>query len=287
MSRRRNIRIAVFGAAGFSLAVGMGTFAWAAPSDGAVTAAKPTVVLVNGAWSNSAGWSGVIKRLQADGYPVTAPPTGLRGLAEDSAYLASYLKTIQGPVILAGQSYGGSVITDAATGNTNVKALVYISAFAPDTGESAVQLATMYPGSHITTDPNAPVPTALTAVPYTQPDGTSAVDLYAKADQYHDLLLSGRLNNNTAAELAAAQSPIAFQALGQPSTTPAWKTIPSWYLVSDDDHLIPPAAESYMATRAHSHTTEADTPHAAQITNPGLVTHLIEQAANTTTVTTN
>ncbi|WP_189934155.1 alpha/beta fold hydrolase [Streptomyces sulfonofaciens] len=257
----------------------MTTFASAVPSRYATSDTKPTVVLVNGAWSDSASWSGVIDRLQSKGYTVTAPPTALRGLSDDSTYLASYLKTIQGPIVLVGQSYGGSVITNAATGNTNVKALVYISAFAPDKGESAAQLAGKFPGSHITDDPTAPVPTALNAVPYTLADGTGGVDLYAKADKYRDLFLSGRLDDKTAAELAATQNPIALQALGDPSGVPAWLTIPSWYLVSKDDHLIPPAAESFMAARAHSHTVEADTPHAAQVTDPGIVTNLIEQAA--------
>jgi pimeloyl-ACP methyl ester carboxylesterase len=277
---RRTFRISVLGATAVAVAAGMTTLASAAPRQH--TPPKPTIVLVNGAWSDSASWSGVIKRLQADGYPVTAPPTALRGLADDSAYLSSYLKTVQGPVVLVGQSYGGAVITDAATGNPDVKALVYISAFAPDTGESAVELATKFPGSHISDDPSAPVPTALNAVPYKLADGTSGVDLYAKADQYRDLFLSGRLGNKTAAELAATQSPIASSALGEASTTPAWKTIPSWYLVSKDDHLIPPAAERFMAARAHAHTVEADTPHAAQVTDPAIVTALVERAAVTT-----
>jgi len=281
LTNRRILRISLVGATVVALAAGVGTLASATPFHHTSPAPKPTVVLVNGAWSDAAGWSGVIKRLQAEGYPVTAPPTALRGLSYDSAYLASYLKTVHGPVVLVGQSYGGSVITDAATGNPGVKALVYVSAFAPDTGESAVELATKFPGSHISDDPDAQVPTALNAVPYTLPGGTSGVDLYAKADQYRDLFLSGRLNNRTAAELAATQSPIASQALGEPSGTPAWKTIPSWYLVSKDDHLIPPAAERFMASRAHAHTVEANTPHAAQVTDPGTVTHLIEQAART------
>jgi pimeloyl-ACP methyl ester carboxylesterase len=278
---RHGFRISALGVAGAALAVGVSTLASAAPFQHHSPAGKPTVVLVNGAWSDSAGWSGVIKRLGADGYPVTAPPTALRGLSDDSSYLASYLKTIQGPIVLVGQSYGGSVITNAATGNTNVKALVYVSAFAPDKGESAGELAGKFPGSHITDDPSAPVPTSLNAVPYTLADGTKGVDLYAKADKYRDLFLSGRLNDRTAAELAATQGPIALQALSDPSGTPAWRTIPSWYLVSKDDHLIPPAAESFMAARAHSHTVEANTPHAAQVTDPKIVTHLIEEAAKT------
>lgn len=281
MLKRRTFRIAILSATGVALAAGVTAYASAAPSSQASPTSRPTVVLVNGAWSNAASWSGVIKRLQADGYPVTAPPTGLRTLSDDSAYLASYLKTIQGPIVLVGQSYGGSVITNAATDNTNVKALVYVSAFAPDQDETVQDLTARFPGTQITNDPNAPIPTALSPVPFALADGTKGVDLYAKADQYRNLFLSGRLDDETAAELAATQSPVTPDALRDKSGAPAWKTIPSWYLVSDDDHLIPPAAERFMAARAHAHTVEADTPHAAQVTNPQIVTHLIEQAART------
>jgi pimeloyl-ACP methyl ester carboxylesterase len=282
MLHRRTVRIAVLGVTGAALAVGVTAFAAAAQASHTSPASgpKPTVILVNGAWSDSSSWSGVVKRLQAAGYPVVAPPTQLRSLSGDSAYLASFLKTIQGSVVLVGQSYGGSVITDAATGDPNVKALVYISAFAPDAGETAAELTAKFPGTHITTDPNPnDIPTALSPIPYTLADGTSGVDLYAKAGEYRDLFLSGRLSDADAAELAATQSPVAPQALGEMSGPPAWKTIPSWFLISDDDHLIPPAAERFMAARAHGHTVEADTPHAAQVTDPGIVTNLIEQAA--------
>jgi len=282
MSTRRTFRIAVLGATAVALAAGVTTIAAAAPFHRNATAPKPTVVLVNGAWSDAASWSGVVERLQAAGYPVAAPPTGLRSLSDDSAYLASYLKTVKGPVVLVGQSYGGSVITDAATGNSNVKALVYISAFAPDKGEDANTLTAKFPGTQITDDPTAAIPTALTPVPFTKADGTTGVDLYAKPDQYRSLFFSNRVSTTTAAELAATQSPATPQALGEPSGTPAWRTIPSWYLVSDDDHVIPPAAERFMAERAHAHTVEADTPHAAQVTDPGTVTGLIEQAARAT-----
>jgi pimeloyl-ACP methyl ester carboxylesterase len=294
MFHRRTFRLAALGATAAVLALGVSTLASAAPADHTASsvspasttwkssAPKPTIVLVNGAWSDSASWSGVIERLQAAGYAVDAPPTALSSLSGDSAYLDSYLQTITGPVVLVGQSYGGSVITDAATSDPNVKALVYISAFAPDTGESAAGLTALYPGTQLTDDPTAAIPTALSPVPFTLTDGTTGVDLYAKADQYRSLFLSDRVSSAEAAELAATQSPVTPQALGEPlAGTPAWKTIPSWYLVADDDHVIPPAAERFMAARAHSHTIEADVPHAAQVTNPGIVTNLIEQAAVT------
>ncbi|MEU1536918.1 alpha/beta hydrolase [Actinacidiphila glaucinigra] len=286
MLRRRTFRIAVLAATGVALAGGVTTFASASPAHRTPAAPKPTVVLANGAWSDAASWNGVVKRLQADGYPVVAPPTGLRGVSADSSYLAAYLKTIQGPIVLVGQSYGGMVITNAATGNKNVKALVYISAFAPDKHEDVTTLTKKFPGSQITSDPGAQIPTALSPVtfPVTKPDGTTTVgvDLYAKADQYRNLFLSNRVSARTAAELAATQSPAAPEALGEGSPNdPAWKTIPSWYLVAKDDHVIPPATERFMADRAHAHTVEADTPHAAQVTDPGIVTDLIKKAAAT------
>ncbi|SNT62584.1 Pimeloyl-ACP methyl ester carboxylesterase [Streptosporangium subroseum] len=282
MINRRTFRVAIACATGVALATGVTTLASAASTHQTASAPKPTVVLVHGAWSDAASWGAVIKRLQTKGYPVAAPPTALRSLSDDSAYLASYLKTIHGPIVLVGHSYGGSVITNAATDNTNVKALVYISAFAPDEGETASKLTAKFPGTHITTDPNAQVPTALTPVPFTLANGTAGVDLYTKADKYRDLFLSNRLSSKAAAELAATQRPAAPAALDGESGKPAWKIIPSWYLVSNDDHLIPPATESFMAARAHAHTVKADTPHAAQVTNPEIVTNLIEQAAATT-----
>ncbi|MEV8615503.1 alpha/beta hydrolase [Amycolatopsis sp. NPDC051373] len=290
MRNRRVFRSAVLGVTGIALAAGLTTLASAAPSPQTASVAlahpakapKPTIVLVNGAWSDAAAWGSVVKPLQAAGYPVVAPPTALRSVSGDSAYLAAYLKTIQGPIVLVGQSYGGFVITNAATHNPNVKALVYISAFEPAENDTVFDLTKQFPGSQITSDPNAQVPTALSPVVYSDPDGTTEVDLYAKPAQYRDLFLSNRVSAAAAAELAATQSPINSAALSNQSGEPAWKTIPSWALVSDADHVIPPAAERFMATRAHSHIVEANTPHAAQVTNPGIVIDLIERAAAAT-----
>jgi pimeloyl-ACP methyl ester carboxylesterase len=242
---------------------------------------KPTVVLVHGAWADASSWKGVTKRLQHDGYPVVAPAVPLRGLSSDAAYLADYLKTVNGPIVLVGHSYGGSVITQAATGNSHVTALVYLAAFAPDKDETASALTAKFPGSHISDDPNASIPTALSPVPFAQ-NGTTNVDLYIKPDKFRDVFLSNRRSAQEAAVLAATQRPATPQALGEPAGTPAWKTIPSWYLVAGDDQLIPPAAERFMAQRAHSHTSEVNAPHDVLLTNPGTVTHVIEDAAHTT-----
>ncbi|MFF2385768.1 alpha/beta hydrolase [Streptomyces sp. NPDC058108] len=273
------------GAAGIAVAAGLSPTAFAGTqiqqsTSHNPTTPKPTVVLVHGAWSDSASWGGVIKRLHSDGYRVDAAPVPLRGLAGDSAYLADYLKTISGPVILVGHSYGGAVITNAARGNGNVKALVYVAAFAPDKGESTTTLTAKFPGSHVTDDPNAPVPTALNAVPYTQADGTTGVDLYLKADKYRDLFLNGsHVSAAEVAELAAEQRPVTAAAVNEPSGDPAWKNIPSWFLITKNDHTIPPAAQRFMAERSHGHIVEVRAPHVVAVTDPGAVTHLVETAA--------
>ncbi|MEV6655159.1 alpha/beta hydrolase [Streptomyces sp. NPDC051219] len=241
---------------------------------------RPTVVLVHGAWADSAGWDGVVKRLQRDGYKVTAPGNPLRSLTGDSAYLAAYLKTIPGPVVLVGHSYGGAVITNAAAQSPNVKALVYVAAFALDKGESSNEMLGKFPGSRLTDDPAAPVPTALNAVPFPQADGTKGVDLYIKPDKFRDVFVSNRLSASTSASLATTQRAISAQAGAEHSGAPAWKSIPSWYVVASKDHVIPAAAERYMAKRAGSHTTEIDASHAVHVSNPGAVTRIVERAAS-------
>lgn len=280
--KRRSIAIAA-GATLAGLAAATVLTQSAQATDVATTSStgKPTVVLVHGAWSDASSWKGVTKRLQADGYKVTAPAVPLRGLSSDANYLADYLKTISGPIVLVGHSYGGSVITQAATGNSHVSALVYVAAFAPDKGENASELTAKFPGSHISDDPNAQIPTALNPVPFND-NGTTNVDLYIKTDKFRDVFLSNSISSRDAAVLAAAQRPVTPQALGEPTGTPAWETIPSWYLVAGNDHLIPPAAERFMAERAHAHTSEVDAPHNVLLTNPTTVSHVIEQAARTT-----
>ncbi|QXE35445.1 alpha/beta hydrolase [Streptomyces sp. GMY02] len=283
MLNRRSAILAVTGVAGVALAAGPLAMSGSATAVGHSPSnrLKPTVVLVHGAWADASSWNGVTERLQADGYTVTAPANPLRGLSSDARYLADYLKTINGPVVLVGHSYGGAVITNAATDNPNVRALVYVAAFAPDKGESASALGAKFPGSHLSDDPDAPVPTALNAIPFTQPDGSTGIDLYIKPDKYRDVFLSNTLSRKTAAALAASQRPITPQALGEPSGTPAWKTIPSYYLIATDDNTLPPAAQKYMADRAHARTVKAKAPHAATLTSPDAVTRLIEDAATT------
>lgn len=231
--------------------------------------AKPTVVLVHGAWADSSSWSKVVRRLQTQGYTVDVPPNPLRGLASDSAYVASFLNTISGPVVLVGHSYGGAVNTNAATSTPNVKALVYVNAFAPDHGETILQLVTAQPGSALAGNPAD----VFNIVPF-----AGGADLYIKQSVFPDAFAND-LPAKKAAVLAATQRPLAASASSEPSGPPAWKTIPSWYLVGTADHVLPPAEQKFMAARMHAHTVEVDASHLSMISQPEQVTKLIVDAA--------
>jgi pimeloyl-ACP methyl ester carboxylesterase len=241
---------------------------------------KPTIVLEHGAWADGSSWDGVIGLLQADGYTVYAPPNPLRGLANDSATLSDFLKTITGPVILVGHSYGGMVITNAATGDPNVKALVYIDAFIPAQGDTAFGLTVAQPGSCVGSA------NAFLAVPYPgAPAGD--FDTYLKAGP--DLPYPGfaqcfanGLPASQAAMLAVTQRPIAFSAGSDPSGVPAWLTIPSWSLIGTADHVIPPAEQLFMSKRASAHITEINSGHLSLISHPGAVARVIVAAAQAT-----
>lgn len=235
---------------------------------------KPTIVLEHGAWANTASWDAVIQRLQADGYTVYAPPNPLQGLTYDSDYLADFLHTISGPIVLVGHSYGGAVITNAATGDSQVKALVYVDAFAPAQGQTLAQLLAAYPGSCV-------VPANLTVVPFPGAP-TAAGDAYIKQSVFPSCMANG-LPAAEAQVQAATQAPIATTALTQPSGVPAWKTIPSWAVVGTADHAIPPALQLAMAKNAHARITEVDAPHLSMISDPGVVTSVILQAVRATT----
>jgi pimeloyl-ACP methyl ester carboxylesterase len=238
------------------------------------TQTKPTVVLVHGAWANNAGWASVIERLENDGYTVVAPPDPLQSLNGDAETIADLLQTIPGPIVLVGHSYGGMVISNAATGNPNVKALVYIDAFIPDQGESALGLDSSQPGSVLGAGPPN---TVFNFVPF---PGVAPGDalLYVKPSVF----LKGFANDLPAKEgavLAATQAPAAFSALTAPSGPPAWTTIPSWDLVGTIDNAIPSSIQLFMANRAHAHITEVKAGHLSMISQPNAVTKVILEAA--------
>jgi pimeloyl-ACP methyl ester carboxylesterase len=242
----------------------------ATPSDGP----KPTIVLLHGAWANSGSWDVVTALLQADGYTVDVPPNPLQGLPYDSAFLTDFLHSISGPIILVGHSYGGAVITNAATGDSQVKALVYVDAFAPAQGQTLAQLLAAYPGS-------CAVPANLTVVPI--PDAPAGDgDAYITQSVFPSCMANG-LPAREAQVLAAAQEPIATIALTQPTGVPAWETIPSWAVVGTADHAIPLALQLAMAENAHADITEIHAPHLSMISDPGAVFSVILQAIHATT----
>ena len=234
--------------------------------------AKPTVVLVHGSWADSSSWTGVIERLQRAGYPVRAVYNPLRGLANDSAVLTGFLSTIPGPVVLAAHSYGGAVISNGAAASPNVKALVYVDAFAPEVGESILQL--VGPDSVLAGDPA----TVFDFVPFGS--GPGDVDLYLKKTLFQEEFASD-LPRRTSAVLYATQRPAAAGGFAETATAAAWKTIPSWYLIGTRDTVIPPDRQRFMAQRAGSRTVEITASHVSLISRPGAVTAVIVAAART------
>jgi len=199
---------------------------------------KPTVVLVHGAFADSSSWNGVVTRLRHDGYPVIAAANPLRGLASDAAYVRAVLNAVTGPVVLVGHSYGGSVITNAARGDSHVKALVYVAGFAPETGESALELSNKFPGS------------TLAATLEQIPLGDGTVDLRVRQDLFPQQFAAD-VPLREAQLMAVAQRPIAAAALNESSVEPAWRTIPSYFVIPTGDKNIPPAVQQFMAERAH------------------------------------
>ena len=235
--------------------------------------AKPTIVLVHGAWADGASWAAVAKRLQRLGYTVDIPPNTLRGVPQDSAYLKDFLSAVSGPIVLAGHSYGGTVITNAATGNRHVKALVYVDAYLPAQGEMLEQLNNAKPGSCISSS-------VLNTAPYPgAPSGD--FDTYVKQSWFPGCFANG-LPAAEGAELAAEQRPLAASTFTEPSGIPAWKTIPSWDVVGTADRVLVPAEQLVMAKRAHARITKIRAPHLSMVSEPGVVTSVILKAVHAT-----
>ena len=274
------------GLAAALLAIGSGRAAPAGASVSAAAAAgggdsaKPVIVLEHGAWADASSWSSVIGQLQRSGFAVYAPPNPLRGLPQDSAYLHQFLTqnpVLQGhPIVLVGHSYGGAVITNAAVGDPEVRALVYVDAFIPDEGDTIGHLAMAQPGSCLGGNPAD----VFNLVPY--PGGPSGdVDLYIKPTLVPGCFASG-LPASQAAVIAATQRPLAASAFTEPSGPPAWKTIPSWAVIGTGDRVIPPAELTFMAQRAGARITDVSAGHLSLISQPSVVTRVIRAAVQAT-----
>ncbi|MPY58585.1 alpha/beta fold hydrolase [Streptomyces spongiae] len=248
-------------------AVTLGAAATPASAAARTGGARATVVLVHGVFADASGWNAVTARLLKAGHEVIAPANPLRDLADDSAYLSSVIATLSGPVILVGHSYGGEVITNAARGHAHVKALVYVAAFAPDEGESALQLAKKFPGSELEE--------ALMLRPL--PGGTG-YDGYIDPAKFHDVFAQD-LPRATTTLMAVSQRPGSVGGLSGPSGAPAWKNLPSWYVVAGADRVIPPALQRFMAGRAGSRTVEVKgASHVVMMSRPDAVVRQIEAA---------
>ena len=231
----------------------------------------PTVVLVHGADAESSSWHDVIVRLQQRGYPVIAFANPLRSVATDAASLSALVKTIDGPVVLVGHSYGGMVISVAAVGNDKVKSLVFVDAQVPLPGETAAELTNRFPGSQFGA--------ALVTRPFTLPTGETGTDLYVNPAKYRALFTGPDVSAKEALALAAVQRPVTVSALNEPATAAAWQTLPSWDVIGTHDTAIPPASQLFMAHRAGSHITEIPAPHASMLTFPCTIAKVIGQAA--------
>lgn len=267
MSTRHTFRVRVIAAA--AVLAMSACIALIPATAGATTshAAKPTIVLVHGAFADSSGWNGVAHRLLDDGYPVVAAPNPLRGVASDAAAIRALLQSITGPIVLVGHSYGGAVISTAAAGLANVKVLVYVAAFAPDTGETAFGLSTMFPGSTLGA--------ALLAVPLA--DGN--VDLYVNPTIFR-AQFAADVPARDAALMAVAQRPVTAAALNEGAGAPAWRTIPSYHLIAEADQNIPAALQHFMAERAHGIVRSVrGASHAVFASQPATTAAFIERAA--------
>jgi pimeloyl-ACP methyl ester carboxylesterase len=247
----------------------------AAATPPASSGPRPTIVLVHGDWADASSWNAVIQRLQDRGFTVVAPPNTLRGPSQDAPYLASYLQTIPGPIVLVAHSYGGFVITNAATGIANVKALVYIDAFVPDQNETALDLVG---GTDSCVNDNG----AFNFVPF---DG--GLDLYLNWEanlQYAGFTecFANGVNRETAAVLAATQRPASAAQFSDPSGVPAWRTTPSWALLGTLDNVIPPDLQQRMYERAGADISTVRAGHLSLITRPDAVVRVIQSAVEST-----
>src|SRR5215468_5020718 len=258
MGNTRFVRLALAVPALLVLTVGAGT---ADPSPAPPAAERPTIVLVHGAFADATGYQRLIPILQRGGYEVLAVQIPLASLDGDVETTKRFLDGINGPIVLVGHSYGGAVITGAAAGNPKVKALVYLAAFAPESGEALGAFGEKYP-----VDLNSAL----------QPD--SAGFLYIDRAKFHADFCAD-LPDGDARVMAVTQKPLSKSVFGASVPEAAWKTIPAWFLVSQDDHAINPDLERFYAKRMKAKTSEVKSSHVAFISHPDVVAKLIEQAA--------
>ena len=240
-----------------------------------MAAGTPTIVLVHGAWADATGFGEVIRTLRDRGFVAIGFANPLRHLIGDAAYLTDLLRTISGPIVLVGHSYGGAVISNAAAGNEQVQALVFLNGWMPDEGESIQQLieSDIFKGSLI--------PDALRPVPVKNPDGTDGVDLYLDRDLFPEAF-AGDVDPATAAIMAATQRPWNAAAAAAPSGPAGWRSTPSWYLLGIEDRAIPPTAQRFMAERAQAQIEELPASHASMVSQPEAATRLVLTAVEAT-----
>ncbi len=223
---------------------------------------RPNIVLVHGAWADGSSWSSVIERLQADGYHVTAPQFPLTSLADDVARLRHVLALQDGPTVIAGHSYGGQVITALGTDAPNVIGLVYIAAFGIDEGESLGGLLALGP------------PTPALAHQFVDDEGF----VWLTEDDFVNHF-AGDVDPVKAKVLYAVQQPLSTSAFSDVMSVPAWKSLPSWYLVAQDDQALPADVERMFAKRMGATTIEVPAGHLAMVSHPAEVVNLTEAAA--------
>jgi pimeloyl-ACP methyl ester carboxylesterase len=230
-----------------------------------MTDSKPSIILVHGAFADATGWAKVLLLLQKDGYSVTAVQNPLKSIADDVATTKRAIESQPGDVVLVGHSYGGAIITGAGADNPKVKALVFVAAFAPDAGEAIGALIAQYP----------PTPLGAGLVP------DSAGFLYIDRAKFKEIFAKD-VTEEEAAVMAATQKPVAGASFGETQTVAAWKTVPSWYIVSTQDHAINPDSERFMAKRMNATTSELDASHVSFISQPEKIVAVIKAAAEAT-----
>jgi pimeloyl-ACP methyl ester carboxylesterase len=230
---------------------------------------SPTIIFVHGAFADSSSWDGVVDQLAGEGHDLISVANPLRGLASDAEAVSDVVRSVDGPVVLVGHSYGGMVITNVAADAGEIIGLVYVCAFAPDSGESAFELSAKYPGSTLG-DAVRPTPRS---------DGTT--DLTIAQELFHDQFAADVPASRTA-RMAVAQRPATLEALQEPSGDRSlWKDAPSWFVIGEEDRNIPPQLQHFMAERAGARRTTAipGASHALSVSRPEAVVHPILEAA--------